>query len=528
MSDNMNKLVMPEMGKIATPRGEAASMRPLSPSDMRDGYAQSPAPPSEAFSNGGADWMGPLTPMQPIAPPEVAGRSLDFVPGFNLNTEPRQFEPISFHTLRALAESYDPVRLIIERRKDQMCRLPWTIRLKHEDHGKRPTNVQLSAPMRDRIREVTKFFKKPNFELNFSSWLRFLIEDLLVIDAPSIYLERDQRGNLLALQPIDGALVKRVIDDWGRTPRPIAWNGAPFDWNGQLITRENFVEQGFKARNGYAWPPIAQQILKGLPAANLTALDLIYRPMNLRPGRTYGFSPVEQVMMTVSIAMRRQVAQLDYFKEGNQPEALYALPASWAPDQIQRFQDYWDSLHTGNWAMRRKMKFVAGDNKSAYTQLKEPPLKNDFDEWLVRIVCFAFSYPPAPFVALSNRSTAEQHERTAEEEGLEPLKQWACETFNEIIEHHLDEDELEFAFVEEDEVDQQKQAVILNSYVANGVLSINEVREKLGEDPDADPAACRLMVKTATGYVPIGERPKGDRLQDGAETMPTGSNGGEQ
>ena len=94
---------------------------------------------------------------------------------------------------------------------------------------------------------------------------------------------------------------------------------------------------------------------------------------------------------------------------------------------------------------------------------------------------------------------------TGEEEGLQSTKLWAADLFDEIIEHHLDEDELEFAFVEEDEVDQEKQSEILTRYAEDGVLTLNQVRERLGEEPDPDPAANRLMVKTATGYVPIGE-----------------------
>ena len=80
--------------------------------------------------------------------------------------------------------------------------------------------------------------------------------------------------------------------------------------------------------------------------------------------------------------------------------------------------------HEGNWPVstikRRQIRFTAGDGK--FVPFKEPPLKAEFDEWLCRIACFAFSYPPTPFVDLSNRSVSETHERQGEEEGLDPLK----------------------------------------------------------------------------------------------------------
>jgi hypothetical protein len=216
-------------------------------------------------------------------------------------------------------------------------------------------------------------------------------------------------------------------------------------------------------------------------------------------------SPVEMIVTTISTAMRRSVAQLEYFREGNQPDAVYGLPETWSPDKIQQFQDYFDNLYSGNLANRRKMKFVPGGNKSSYVPTKEPPLKNEFDEWLVRIVCFAFSYPPSAFVSLSNRSIAEAHEKQAEEEGLDPLKEWFADTANSIIEREFDDSgSIEFAWVETQGVDPVKQKDVLVGYAESGVLTLNQVREKIGEEPDPDPAANKLMVRTPAGYTPIG------------------------
>ena len=504
---------------VSTPRGNARSMTELSPLsyDVRVNGAR---PNGTNFSASGADWMGPLLPIQPIAPPQVAGRTWDFVPGYNLATQPRAYEPVGFHALRSLAEAFDPVRLIIERRKDQMCRVPWAIRVKHDDPTKkRPAIAELSKAKRQRLADLANFFKYPDREVSFRSWLRSLLDDLLITDAPTLFCEHNYGGDLIGLRVTDGSTIKRVIDSWGRTPEPIIWTGQPFDWNGQTITEENYRGLGFVLAPGYTvahqmpmgmavpkevlMPPAYQQVLHGLPAVTHTTKNLIYRPMNLRPGHIYGMSPVEQIMTTVSIAMRRAHSQLEYFREGNQPDAIYSLPENWSPDQTQRFQDYFDSLYSGNLANRRRMKFIPGGTASSYTATKEPPLKNEFDEWLVRIACFAFSYPPQAFVALSNRSTAEQHEKTAEEEGLQPLKAWASDMLNEIISRRFGEDDIEFAWTEEEEVDQEKQAAILTGYAEDGVLTLNQVREKLGEQPDPNPAANMLMVKTALGYVPI-------------------------
>ena len=438
----------------------------------------------------------------PIAPAEVAGRAWDFTPGFNLIQRPRANDPITFEMLRALSNVFDPLRLVIEALKVPMARQPWEIRQKHNEDGRRPSST---PAIRDTIREVKEFFKRPTYELSFREWLRILLEDHFVIDAPTLFCPRDRAGSLLNLEPLDGATIKRVMDSWGRAPRPIPWSGQPVDWNGLTITAENWHTQGFKydAKGGWLLPPAYQQVLHGLPAIDYTTRDLIYKPMNLRSHGLYGFSPVEQILTTVNIAMRRSASQLEYFREGNQPEALFSLPESWSPDQIGRFQDYIDSMYSGNLANRRKLKFIAGGGRDSYVQLKEPPLKNEFDEWLTRIVCFAFSYPPAAFVSLSNRSIAEQHAKTGEEEGLESTELFVSDLINSVIENEFD-DAVEFCWVSEESIDPKIQSEILSLYVGSGILTINQAREKLGEQADADPAANMLMIKIQTGLVPIG------------------------
>jgi phage portal protein BeeE len=111
--------------------------------------------------------------------------------------------------------------------------------------------------------------------------------------------------------------IKRVIDDWGRTPRPFV------DASGALIYSVAY-----------------SQVLKGYPAVDCAARDIIYAPRNLRTGRVYGYSPVEQIVMTANIALKRQIFTLSHFTEGNIPESLIGVPENWTPDQIKNFQDY--------------------------------------------------------------------------------------------------------------------------------------------------------------------------------------------
>src|SRR5438067_988899 len=77
----------------------------------------------------GNDPSGWMSPHQPIEPQEqqVAGRQFDYPVGVNLQYTPRGTEPISFQQLRALADSYDLLRILIETRKDQLVKFKWQI-----------------------------------------------------------------------------------------------------------------------------------------------------------------------------------------------------------------------------------------------------------------------------------------------------------------------------------------------------------------------------------------------------------------
>lgn len=382
-----------------------------------------------------ATWMGPMQPLQPMAPADVAGRQFDYSVGINLDTRARKDLPISFDQLRWLASSWPVLRTIIENRKNQVEALEWQVV---------PDKYSKMAMDDPRITAATRFLERPAPGMNWAHWIRMLMEDLFVLDAVAVYRRQTRGGGLYALEPIDGATISLLVDESGRVPM-----------------------------EGIAY----QQILKGIPAVDYTRDELYYRMRNPRTNSLYGFSPVEQIIITVNIALRRDVYNLDYYTEGNIPPAIAAVPKEWNPEHIKAFQTHWDNIMAGNLSQKRRMRFVPGDVK--VQQLVESPMKDSFDEWLARIACYAFNVSPQPFVKDNNRATAETAKDTAEDEGLQPLKRWIKGFADDILDQEFG-DGLEFKFVDASAADAMKVAQTDAIYVQHGIKTRDEVRDSQG------------------------------------------------
>lgn len=400
-----------------------------------------------AFTGNADGWFDAGEPLAPVAQ-QAEGRRFDYEPFYNVgHSKPREQEAIGFAQLRALADNYDVLRLVIEKRKDQMEGLQWTIQKR--DIASTANN---ESQRKDRkVDEAIAFFQSPDKEHTWSDWLRILLEDLFVIDAPCIYPRKTLGGDLYALEVIDGATIKRVLDNTGRLPLP---------------------------------PDTAyQQILHGMAAVDYTADELVYRSRNNRSYKVYGYSPVEQIIMTVNIALKRQIHALEYYTAGSVPDALVGVPEAWSADEIQRFQEYWDLLLSGETVERRKMRFVPGELSRNFKETKQPPLKDVYDEWLARVVCFAFSVEPTPFVAQVNRSVAETSREQSLSDGMSSLKNWVKALIDDVLARYMDMAAYEFVWKEEESLNPKEQAEIYAIYKNAGILTADEIRAELGKEP---------------------------------------------
>lgn len=449
------------MVSVATPRsyglpGNFGDQRPgrnpdprLQPESTPSQYSTSrPQPPVYVQDvDTGLNWFSPLQPVWPFGPPAVTyPREWDYPTGINIDlTSPRAN---LYGRLRTMAKTWGFLRTIIERRKDQLLRLPWDVR----EIGKRSSSSRGDSQAQRDMRAV---LRRPDGKRSFSSWSRLLLEDLFVIDAPTIYKGwRRRDGKPHVLQVLDGASIKVIIDDAGRVP----------DYPS----------------------PAYQQIIKGLPMVNFDETEIAFCPMRPQPEMPiYGYSPVEHIYVEVQEAIRKTMYQLGFWKDGNLPDLIMTVPENWTPKQIASFQALMDSNLSGNTSEKSKMRFVPyGMKPYDIKNASGEGLYSSRDEALVRLACYAFAVSPTPFINQINRATADISAETAVMEGLHPLMDWfKNDVWDPIIQKDYGYEELEFVWLPQLEADTLKAAKVHQTYVKAGVKSINEVREVLGDDP---------------------------------------------
>lgn len=419
----------------------------------------------------------PQQPLPPIAqPPQagVVGRAWDYPVGYNLFVTPRTQEPIGFGTLKALAGpgGYDVLRIVIERVKDEIVAAQWLISPKDK---KKKRDARCDA--------VQEFLQYPDKDHNWRDWARMLLEQMLVYDAPCVWLRPDRSGKLYSLDLVDGSQITPKIMLDGRLPPPDV--GPAY---------QQVIKQGLPAVD-YIKPV---RLGNPVPMDNTgwPMPELLYKPRNPRVDSPYGYGPVEQIITTINIALMREAYLSQYYTEGSTPDQVFTTPATWTTQDIANFKVWWDSVLAGvsNLGNRRGTLFVPDGAKPM--DMKEKALTDETDQWLIRIICFCFGLSPMPFIKMMNRASGEQHAQQQKEEGQVTFQTWVADFINTVIEIKFGYNDIGFGWEEEDSTDPLIEAQRFGIYIDKKVFHPDEVRAKLGEDAMDDEMRAQMDLAT--------------------------------
>lgn len=425
-------------------------------------------------------WPSPLNPVQPTGPKGSQPLAFSYWQGINLEITPRADLPLTFADLRNLA-TYPLARICIENVKDVICTMPWKIQLKRI--AGEPVADWKGRQKKDTVVPMlTEFFQYPDGETPWSDWLRPILEDMLVIDAPCFLVQRTLAGKVVSLRWTDGAQFLRLIDDQGFTP------------------------QGDN--------PAYTQLWEGIPRLLLTSRQMVYRPSNIVPrvsyaSKLYGMSITEQLAQEIEVGQERLNFVTAYYKTGISGGMLQVIPAGVPPDKVSEGIQSFNAMMSGNLGQRRRLNMLQGyrnaddPKQDQFIETKEPVLADVFDDLHIRKLCFGYGTSAQRLMKQMNRASAEAGQDASEQEGIMPRLKWLKGTMDLTIQVQMGYSQYEMVFDTDNELDATKQATVDKMRTESGLDTIDEIREDRGKIPFGLPETSQPIIVTPTGVQPL-------------------------
>lgn len=466
--------------------------------------------------------FGPMAPIQPVpinAPASGTGRAeprrFDIRPGWNLPSGVPGEEGLklaSFAQLRTVADTYSIARSCIRVRIQEIMGLEWDIiptaeaeKRMRGDHGARRDFVERRAKM-------LKFWRRPDPGKyhSFESWFHAVLEEVLVVDALSLYLQPSRRpgkgvlgSDTAALCLISGDTVRPLLDGLGNAPAPpnpayqVYNYGVPRVDLMTAMTGDDVAEMGEALHREYRGD------------------QLIYDPIFSRGWTPYGFPPLEQALIPALTGIQRQQYQLGYFSEGSVPGVfISAGDPNATPNQLRELQDALNAMAGDpSW----KHKIIVLPQGSKIDPMRPIALADQFDEIIMTQMCMAFDVMPmelgiAPKVSSTQSTGAANQMAKASQDinvrkGLRPLlTRLKADVFNFMIQNVFGQHDMRWSWpkIERDDQDKERQTELIVNQVKIGLMSVDEGRMELGKQPwglavTSDPIYCM-----PTGFVPFG------------------------
>lgn len=279
---------------------------------------------------------------------------------------------------RNWAEHSEWIRAVWNMRKNQITGADWVIGPINPD---RPHSQALA----DQIRGV---IEDPNpREGTFDNFVNMVLEDLLTLDAGCFEKERNLKGQIARLWPVDGGTVK--IDKF--------WDGDDPE------------------ASRYYWYPDYQL------RASWTNDDFVYMMDNLSTYRPTGLSMLETLKNAIDSELGTSAFN-DRQMRSAAPDGMLDLGEGARADQVKDFQAFWANEVAGKGAMA----IVGGSRGAKWIPFRGSNREMQFFEWQVylvrKIVAVAgVSMQDVGFTADVNRATGDVQQENTEDRGIRPL-----------------------------------------------------------------------------------------------------------
>jgi hypothetical protein len=335
----------------------------------------------------------------------------------------------------------------------------------------------------------------------------------LVLDAAAIEKTRFPDGKLAELHYVDAATIRPVFDMHGNPDVEIPVTNKDGETH---ILPVSYVQVLDNSPYGGS--------VSGEIAAYWPKKDLIYFMMHPQGSLAtfgYGLSPIEAVLSVVANILNADNYNGTYFEEGSFPPVILQLIGQTTERDLQRYREYLFQELQGNF---HRPAIMAGNQEAKVINLKELTNRDmqfmDYMIFLARLLTAAYGLSPQDIGITDdlNRATAEVQRDLSQAKGYGSILNLLKEIFNnEIIWKDFGYDDLEFDWVADDSLPKEKMYEVYAEPAKIGLVTLNEAREKIGEQPYGD-WADKPMVLTPNGWVPMMAPEQSEQPSQGQES----------
>ena len=442
-------------------------------------FGRAPADLEVSLASHGLSYGPPFPPGRPLDPFWGYGRparTMDYQIGENVQVTPR-WNRISYGTLKTLFNSYYAFQICVNHLINDVRSLDYQFIP--------PENVL--EDVSDDLQTAAQFMAMPDKRQPFRAWLAEYLMDVLRYDAGTLYVRRNNIGEPIALEVVEGTTIIPLIDYFGRPPA---------DENDQTADPEGVWEGRIV--------PAFVQIIQGMPFNWLRLEDILYFPVHPLPESQYGLAPMEAVLLQANTDIRFQWHFLQYFTQGSVPAGFMEAPPDLTdPIQVEQWQREWDNFVLGDQGMLRQLRWVPQGAK--YTATKNAPFDSSFPLYLMRCTAAAFGVTPNDlgFTEDVNRSTGEIQVDVQFRVGTLPIVRHVEDVINLFLSEHMGL-KARIAFdTGQGTAHRLATAQADDIYINNGTLGQDEVRMKLGKRISRDNPTPRFVNNNRAGPIPL-------------------------
>lgn len=458
--------------------------------------------------------FGPINPLRP-APISPNRRDTD-------RPEPRIFEyPVGWNipgnsnrlipwaVLYNAARQVDIMRRCIEVRKRHVRSLKWRWTVSEDAiaeayqadprFGRDDIEARLRQKWQPEIARLTAFWEKPwrTKNLTFGRWINGVQDQHLTLDAVAIYPRMTYGGDVFALEILDGSTIKPLIDWRGDRPAP------PYPAYQQEI-------YGFPRGEYTATTEIDEdgnEVLSG----GLAADQLYYWQENYQANSLFGFSAVEQALMSARLYVKRQGWMLSEYDDGSTPLTWLVPDSADAVELDPRQRTEWERALNddlaGQTAARHRVKLSYPGFKPEMMPSVDERYKPDYDLYLIKLLAAHFGVPIAELgftesKGLGSSGYHEGQEDVMDRVGRRPDVACLEEMVVDISRRWLRAPrELDFKLLGLESEDEAAQDQVADNRVKGARMTLNEDRKRTGQPLYPFPEADMPMVITQRGVV---------------------------